>query len=411
MDMEWFAKVARYIRHPVVLMGFVFAVLASALGGFLSSDRLTPTLTEDTGRILLTVVWVLGVVAALTIILGFVLAHRRARPALDADTIFRRIEEHGRKEARWDQERSELTRRNAELETTVRQLVEQSQSSDSPPGLAEALAEAGRTGDASGVVALLTRHAEALAADARSTNKAAAANLRQAATLAQWTDTRAALAAICRATELDPDDIVAWIERGRLEMQAGDRADAHRTFATALERAKAAGDERLEEVLLNEIGDVRVAQGDRAGALRAYEAGLTIAQRLASRDPENAEWQRDLSVSHNKIGEVRVAQGDRAGALRAYEAALAIREHLAARDPENAEWQRDRFASYWRIAAVHAEMPDGRGEALGWYRRAMGVVEAQTAAGKWAPVDEPHVERLRGLIAGLEAEEGVTARP
>ena len=33
---------------------------------------------------------------------------------------------------------------------------------------------------------------------------------------------------------------------------------------------------------------MRVAQGDLAGALEAYEAGLAIRQRLASADPGNA---------------------------------------------------------------------------------------------------------------------------
>ena len=63
-----------------------------------------------------------------------------------------------------------------------------------------------------------------------------------------------------------------------------------------------------------------MAQGDLAGALAAYEAGLAIAERLAAADPGNAGWQRDLSVSRNKLGDVRRAQGDLAGALAAYEA-------------------------------------------------------------------------------------------
>ena len=37
--------------------------------------------------------------------------------------------------------------------------------------------------------------------------------------------------------------------------------------------------------------------GDRDGALKAYEDGLDIAKRLAARNPNNAEWQRDLFLS------------------------------------------------------------------------------------------------------------------
>jgi hypothetical protein len=43
-----------------------------------------------------------------------------------------------------------------------------------------------------------------------------------------------------------------------------------------------------------------------------------------------AGWQRDVSGSLTKLGEVRLAAGDRAGALLAYEGSLAIRRELAA---------------------------------------------------------------------------------
>ena len=45
---------------------------------------------------------------------------------------------------------------------------------------------------------------------------------------------------------------------------------------------------------------------------------LAIAERLAKADPDNAGWQRDLSVSHDKIGDVQLAQDDLAAALTSY---------------------------------------------------------------------------------------------
>ena len=98
-----------------------------------------------------------------------------------------------------------------------------------------------------------------------------------------------------------------------------------------------------------EIGDVLVAQGDLSGALQRYRATMVIAERLAGADPNNAVWQRDLSVSHNKIGDVLVAQGDLSGALHSYRAAMVIAERLAEADPNNAGWQRDLSVSHERI--------------------------------------------------------------
>jgi hypothetical protein len=43
-----------------------------------------------------------------------------------------------------------------------------------------------------------------------------------------------------------------------------------------------------------------MAQGDLGAALKSYEARQAIISRLATSDPGNAGWQRDLSVSYIK---------------------------------------------------------------------------------------------------------------
>ena len=88
------------------------------------------------------------------------------------------------------------------------------------------------------------------------------------------------------------------------------------------------------------------------GALESYQADLAIADRLATSDPGNAGWQRDLSVSYIKIGDVQVDQGDLAGALKSYRDSLAIRDRLTKSDPDNAGWQFDLGISNERIGDV-----------------------------------------------------------
>jgi eukaryotic-like serine/threonine-protein kinase len=92
---------------------------------------------------------------------------------------------------------------------------------------------------------------------------------------------------------------------------------------------------------LNKVGNVQVAQGDLAGALKSYRDDLAIADRLAKSDPGNAGWRRDLSVSYENVGDVQVEQGDLAGALKSYRDDLAIADRLAKSDPGNAGWQHD----------------------------------------------------------------------
>ena len=64
-----------------------------------------------------------------------------------------------------------------------------------------------------------------------------------------------------------------------------------------------------------------VAQGNLAEALKSYQDGLAIRDRLAKADPGNAGWQRDLFVSYIKIGDVLAAQGNLAEALKSYRTA------------------------------------------------------------------------------------------
>ena len=52
-------------------------------------------------------------------------------------------------------------------------------------------------------------------------------------------------------------------------------------------------------------------------------------------------WRRELSVALGKVGDVQVAQGDLAGALKSYHDDLAIGERLVKADPTNAQWQYD----------------------------------------------------------------------
>jgi tetratricopeptide (TPR) repeat protein len=119
----------------------------------------------------------------------------------------------------------------------------------------------------------------------------------------------------------------------------------------------------------------------------------TVSQAAAS-DPANAGWRRDLSVSHLKVGEVRRDQGDLAGALAAYEAGLAIREELAASDPANAGWQRGLIVAHTTLAFVAVDL--GRIEAARRrYAAAIQIADDLAATGRLSPSDASMPEALR----------------
>ena len=95
-----------------------------------------------------------------------------------------------------------------------------------------------------------------------------------------------------------------------------------------------------------------VRQGDLPNALAAYKAALAIRERLATADPGNVKWQRDLSTAHSNIGNVLLAQGNLSNALAAYKGSLVIAERLATADPGDAGLQDDLSDVHDEIAEV-----------------------------------------------------------
>ncbi len=155
-----------------------------------------------------------------------------------------------------------------------------------------------------------------------------------------------------------------------------------------------AGWQRDLSVSFDKVGDVLVAQGNLPEALRSFRDGLAISERLAKSDPGNAGWQRDLSVSHNRVGDVLVAQGDLPAALARYRRRLAISERLAEADPGNAGWQRDLSVSYERVGDVLVAQGDLRGGAEVLPRRPRD----QRASGQSRPRQRRLAARPLGVL-------------
>jgi tetratricopeptide (TPR) repeat protein len=174
------------------------------------------------------------------------------------------------------------------------------------------------------------------------------------------------------AARLDPDNVWLWIDLGNLWVTRGLLAEAEKAFFAARDAAACSRNDR--DLCASDIyvGDVRVAQGDLAGALKSYRDSLAIRDPLAQSDPRNAGWQRDLSVSYDRVGDVQLAQGDLAGALKSYRDDLAIADRLARSDPGNTGWQRDLSISYNKIGDVKAAQDDLAG-ALKSYRDSLAI--------------------------------------
>jgi tetratricopeptide (TPR) repeat protein len=127
------------------------------------------------------------------------------------------------------------------------------------------------------------------------------------------------------------------------------------------------------------LGDLAIATGDTTTATQHYQASLTIAERLTAADLGNAEYQRGLSISHNKLGDLAIATGDTTTATQHYQASLTIRQRLAAADPDNAQYQRDLSVSHDNLGDLAIATGDTT-TATQHYQASLTIAERLAAA-------------------------------
>ena len=138
-----------------------------------------------------------------------------------------------------------------------------------------------------------------------------------------------------------------------------------------------------------------VAQGNLPDALTSFRDSLAIRDRLSKADPNNASWQRDLSVSYNKIGDVLVAQGNLPDALKSFREDFAIADRLAKADPANVQWQVDLVVSHWRLAD-HGDDPARRWSLIVTTLRKLRAGDKLTAEqAKWLPEAEARLAEVQ----------------
>lgn len=239
-------------------------------------------------------------------------------------------------------------------------------------------------------------------------------------TRARWLSERASLLAMIGekpAAETAADAArEAWLELGensealwselayaRALLQVGDSRGALQHAESACRLAQKQADEASEHantlrdisVSLERLGDIHFALGRLDLALAAFEQAKTIAEHLATSDPNNFSWQRYLSVFLARIGDVHVSQGRLEVALTTFEQAKAIHERLAASYPHNSIGQRDLSISLIKLSDIH--IAQGRLDlALATIEQAKAIVERLAAS-------DPHnAARQRDLSVSLD---------
>ena len=154
---------------------------------------------------------------------------------------------------------------------------------------------------------------------------------------------------------------------GLIQRERIPSAEVEKLAREALALFLPAGDRLAEVDSRDLLGDILSAQGRRAEALREYQEYQRIMLDLTKRDPGNADWLRDLAVSHNKVGGILAAGGRREEALREHQEGKRIMLDLTKRDPGNTGWLRELAVSHNNVGGILA-VEGRREEALREYQ-------------------------------------------
>jgi hypothetical protein len=103
---------------------------------------------------------------------------------------------------------------------------------------------------------------------------------------------------------------LGWIMQGRLS-----QVEIEALARTALTLFQQVGEAKGEAEACCLLGQALQKRGSLPEAFREYEFAKRIMLRLTLREPENADFQRNLSVAHACIGSVLQAQGRLGDAL------------------------------------------------------------------------------------------------
>ena len=125
---------------------------------------------------------------------------------------------------------------------------------------------------------------------------------------------------------------------------------------------------------------LRAGGGEVGAALGHYTRSLHISEQLAGADPDNPQYQRDVSISLEKAGDLLADRGEVGAAMEHHTRSLYIREQLAGADPDNPDYQRNVAVSADRVARLLESMGDP--SAAGYWSKAHHALAALDAAGK-----------------------------
>jgi serine/threonine protein kinase len=201
----------------------------------------------------------------------------------------------------------------------------------------------------------------------------------RAAAVAAETEARARRAQAEKLIGFMVNDLRTKLEPvGRLEI-LNDVADKTLEYVRALDQAHVGAPELAQNAkALNQLGEVRIAQGNVTAAMTIFTQALRLAQTAVARDPKNEEAQLAVGTSHFWIGNAYRLQGDVPRAVANMQAYLACAEKLSAMSPRNEQYRLECANGHSVVGAMLEARSDLNG-ALSHYQTSLTMRQAYVA--------------------------------
>ena len=211
-----------------------------------------------------------------------------------------------------------------------------------------AAAEEGRTGE---LLAFLG--GEASDAPPDGTDDLIEMHLEIAAVAELAGDSRTALESYEQVLRRRPDDADTLTRAAALALGAGGRTLEAKAMYERARDASSRPETQFWAII--GLGDIAERIVTLAEASRQFRLALQIATRMSEREPESADWKRNVSVAHTRIAGVQAAQGMGEAAVASHTASNTIKAALAAADPGNTTAKRDLAIGYAALAHVYTD--------------------------------------------------------
>lgn len=132
------------------------------------------------------------------------------------------------------------------------------------------------------------------------------------------------------------------------------------------------------------LGDLMVAVGRGEDAARYFQQSHDIATRLATAEPDRADYQRDLSISYERLGDLMERADDLETAIDLYERSLPLAQALADNQQTQPGLQQDLLITLSRLAELYddARQSEKSAQYRAWAQRQARRIEGLAAPGE-----------------------------